>query len=378
MRCAFCHGPLDAGQTCPGCGTRLHADCWAQAQGCPTLGCGRPAAPAAKAPPRWRRAVAALVTCPGLLALAVAIVVIRFGATEVMTVDPVLELHGQDGNCDRVAFTPEGDLVVAQFDHTVSVWTVPGGERVGSFWMLQEPREPIDTFALAPDGRTLAIGCTLHAIPSGEVVGTLRVPCLAWSPDGALVAGIDSATFVIADREGEWVRVMDAPPLPQGPRLRAAAVFSPDGARLAVMSRDALFVFDVATGGLLGSHASDGTWCPVAPVFVDDARTVLSFGGTGILTMPADGSRPPTRAPPTPVTSMGRPYVGAGAVSPDGTLIATGSLYGDVRLWTRFGARVDSFRPGQMVVQDLAFSRDRRWLASAHLENVVRVWRLRP
>ena len=39
-RCAYCHDDLDeASTTCPGCATRLHADCRDEA-GCPTPGCG--------------------------------------------------------------------------------------------------------------------------------------------------------------------------------------------------------------------------------------------------------------------------------------------------------------------------------------------------
>lgn len=41
-RCAYCHDPLpdDAGVTCDGCGTRLHAECVVEPR-CPTLGCAR-------------------------------------------------------------------------------------------------------------------------------------------------------------------------------------------------------------------------------------------------------------------------------------------------------------------------------------------------
>lgn len=40
-RCAYCHA--DAGgdplPRCPGCGVGLHAACWGEAEGCPSLGC---------------------------------------------------------------------------------------------------------------------------------------------------------------------------------------------------------------------------------------------------------------------------------------------------------------------------------------------------
>lgn len=41
-RCAYCHEDFSAAEAahpCPGCRTRAHAECWAEAGSCPTLGC---------------------------------------------------------------------------------------------------------------------------------------------------------------------------------------------------------------------------------------------------------------------------------------------------------------------------------------------------
>ena len=55
LRCAYCHdpAPLAGLLTCPGCATRVHAECDAEALGCPTLGCvARPCRPAPERPQR--------------------------------------------------------------------------------------------------------------------------------------------------------------------------------------------------------------------------------------------------------------------------------------------------------------------------------------
>jgi hypothetical protein len=54
-RCALCHG--DAGRaaaTCAGCGTVAHADCRAEARGCPSLGCALAVRPTLQRPPTDR------------------------------------------------------------------------------------------------------------------------------------------------------------------------------------------------------------------------------------------------------------------------------------------------------------------------------------
>lgn len=69
LRCAYCHGePGGALQTCPDCGTRLHAGCQRELGACSTLGCvrGQRAARAAQpqpahASPLWACVRAALL-----------------------------------------------------------------------------------------------------------------------------------------------------------------------------------------------------------------------------------------------------------------------------------------------------------------------------
>jgi len=80
LRCAVCHGGLDEAPPCAGCGTVAHAECRADARGCPTLGCAEaPRRIVITAPrPRPRVAdvavVAAIGAALGLVAFALGVV----------------------------------------------------------------------------------------------------------------------------------------------------------------------------------------------------------------------------------------------------------------------------------------------------------------
>ncbi|MCO5172394.1 MAG: hypothetical protein M9894_39355, partial [Planctomycetes bacterium] len=249
LRCAYCHGPLEASAACPGCGTRLHADCWAQAGGCPTLGCGRPAAAVGAKPGGRARVTVGLLVGVAVLAGA------WLARTTTPTLDLVLERHGEDGHLAAVAFTPDGGRVVGRFDHTVSTWTLPEGALVSRFWYRERGGARSDSFVLAPDGRAVAIGRTVHALPGGEAVAHLPGDALAWRGDGVIAVVASGALAV--------VRLDGAPPRPLEASLHEArpwarAVFgAPDRLAVATLLRDwgeAVEVWDVGSGDRLEVH----------------------------------------------------------------------------------------------------------------------------
>lgn len=65
--------------------------------------------------------------------------------------------------------------------------------------------------------------------------------------------------------------------------------------------------------------------------------------------------------------------------SPEGTIIATGTEHGDVRLWTSTGQRLASLLPGRgSAIESLAFSPDGRFLVSAGDDGTSTVWNVVP
>ena len=65
--------------------------------------------------------------------------------------------------------------------------------------------------------------------------------------------------------------------------------------------------------------------------------------------------------------------------SPDGTLIATGTAHGEVRVWTSAGRPLATLLPGRgSAVESLAFSPDGRLLVSAREDGTSTVWNIQP
>lgn len=301
-------------------------------------------------------------------------------------VQPAHILSGEDGTPAFVAFTPAGDHLVACFEHTVSVFHLPDGQRVGRFWITDRKEVERGPFSLSPDGRTLAVRGRLHSLPDGAVTARLPFSPRWWSTDGAFAAGFER-TKVPGAEGGIAVAPLGA--TSATPQLAGHEWVAGCGSPRLLLSRDGARVVRLDSGGTttqvvverLGAGEETaivlgGPSEAVALGFGPGERDVRLIRDDRVLEfVPLDGGAPRTRT--VDAVSMGRPYVTAGAFSPDGSVVATGSLAGDVRLWDPQGRRLDDHARGEGNVTCLAFSADGRWLASGHHWNTVRVWRLR-
>jgi WD40 repeat protein len=227
-------------------------------------------------------------------------------------------------------------------------------------------------FALAPDGRTLAVGLggavTLWDVATGQKIADLPkrhvadVELVAFAPDGKTLATAGNRPWLYGATE----RLADVKLWDVASRKERLSLtdrlwvegggtglgdgwmrFSPDGRRLAVPgARDAegprrvgLLLLDARTLKDLGSPPGDGFGVVTAHAFRPDGK-VLALLWSG---PPVEQDRPPVRAPLTvmdldtgkEIARFEPPRSGYSGVafSPDGRLLATADGQGALRLW---------------------------------------------
>ncbi len=123
-------------------------------------------------------------------------------------------LHGHTDVIHAVAFAPDGQSVgTASSDDTARIWNVDGGTPIRKLVHAKA----VEALAWRPDGQVLATGgkggtLTLWDVGAGYVSGPIRkahgdtLMALAWSPDGTLLAsgGFDHRVVVwdvVADKQ---------------------------------------------------------------------------------------------------------------------------------------------------------------------------------
>jgi WD40 repeat protein len=187
---------------------------------------------------------------------------------------------GHTAPIDRLAFSPDGKLLVAGGGNTRStdlkLWDVASGKLLGAF---EGHPESLFTYTLSPDGRLLASGGMHPDVKVWDVATravrvtlkneTFRTFHLAFSADGKTLAGVGNARCSVWDLAG-------------GERLRSFKVansqggaFSGDARLLALLNHQEIELWDVAAGRertLLGEHR--GGVKRVA--FTPDGKTLAS------------------------------------------------------------------------------------------------------
>ncbi|MGE3804822.1 MAG: PQQ-binding-like beta-propeller repeat protein [Gemmataceae bacterium] len=300
----------------------------------------------------------------------------------------LLQQNARPAAVDALALSPDGQLLaVGRCDGTIVISRSADGS---VFRELPTQKHGILHLAFAPSGRRLLSGDTNGNLCSwdleGKQVGRIqvrrsRLRGIALSLDGkylALAGGEDDTVFVCTQDTGRLVHHLKCPGLDRDDvnnRGIADVAFSADGTRLAAVGRRrGLFLWDVASGKLLGECGTPRQWPECVALSPDGKVAASGHGGGRVEAWNADSrDRLFTGFHDHPWGDAST--VDTVVFSPDGRLLFSGGTDGLIRVWTaRSGAGLEPLVPGGGRVRRLAFASNGKQLASAQADGSIVVW----
>jgi WD40 repeat protein/DNA-binding SARP family transcriptional activator len=273
-----------------------------------------------------------------------------------------------------VEFLPDGRVVAVGPDGKLTIWDSTSGEPLGT---LGPPKIGEHRLSLSPNGRSLAITdypishLTAWDVASGRRLFGFDAPGITvlhsnWSPDGGLLAAsffheggdpaVEGGTRIF-DRRGRVVGELGEGGEGFIPR------FGPDGRLLAVSGGGGVTIWDWERRVPLG--------------VIPGGDENLAFAAGRVALVGSDGvpeiwnARSRTRL--SRLTGASSELCSI-ALSPDGSLVATGGGDGAVKVFdAETGDQILSLRGYERAVCGLAFSPDGAMLAAQGL-GMVRIW----
>jgi RNA polymerase sigma factor (sigma-70 family) len=247
----------------------------------------------------------------------------------------------------QVVFSPDGKAIAATVSEEVILPTMRQIRQVVKVW----------------DAKTLALKSTLG--------GDLQLHCVAFSPDGKLLAAGDTSRKTVQLWDATTGTLQRT--LATGPATPWSMAFSPDGKTLLVGGQKGdgsgtVSLWEVQTGQMKSAREREKFVTAVA--FSPDGKRVAASDGGDVVQVwgVEDGD--------AIVSLKGNPRCPRTvAFSADGQLLAVGGPDGKVRLWdVQTGALKETLKGHGAEVYSLAFSPDGATLASTSQDQTVRLW----
>ncbi len=323
-------------------------------------------------------------------------------------------LKGHTKSVNEVVFTPDGrTLASGSFDTTIKYWDVGTGRELRSF---DGHSASIHAMVFSLDGKILMTGgedsvIKFRDVATGTVIRTLEeqsegIYSVAFSPDGKMLISGCATAFNNEGNKNRTTKLWSA--MGQGFRTLVghtsavmSVAFSPNGKIAASSGWDKTIRFwDVKTGNAVRTLTGHTHWVN-SIAFSPDGR-ILASGSGGPDEVPLHGISfskdntiklwdVETGKELRTLTGHFIPVYSI-AFSPDGRLVASAGNYlavtgikpqldieqSAIKLWdVTTGMESASLKGHTLPVKAMAFSPDKRLLASTSYDNTTRFWDLR-